>query len=281
MNDLRRATNSTSGSRLAPRGTPRRSNRRPVQSARHSREERWKGSGVAALTRGFVAICLLAAPTFEARLGSAALPFVCVALAATCALIAAGMRSSSRASGWTSPAADTVTLLTVVPAAALASGIEVADSRLGGGAGYFAAAAAAVIGATAIVALVAASLTYGTPTSSSIALLPAPMIVAAVIAGADRFSAESFTQGLGMAWIAAALITVLDGLTSEQVRSLLPPLGFAVFVVLVVLIGRSGSPSQVTATNSAIALVTTAIAGAALLWLPSVATDARDIRSGQ
>lgn len=240
----------------------------PGTDAAGSRIDRRIGGVSATLTRAGIAVGLLATPIFEERFGSVALPLMCVGLAITTALIAAGMRSSTRTLAWTQPATDTITLLIVVPVAAIASSIELADARLGGGSGYFAAASAATLGATAIVALSAASLHTQSRSRHAISVLPTPLIVAAVIAGADRFSAGTLTQGLAISWLVAAAVTAIDVYSDDQVGALLAPLAFAAFVVIVLVVARAEPASQSTATKSALALVTTAIAGVTLLWNP-------------
>ena len=82
---------------------------------------------------------------------------------------------------WSLNATDAVTLVLLVPVVAVASGIEVADIRLGGATGHFLAAAIAVLAVVAILAIVAILTSVETPMATGIALLPATLTVAATM----------------------------------------------------------------------------------------------------
>jgi hypothetical protein len=226
-----------------------------------------------ALSRLVIALTLIALPAIQERFGTLALPMLLVALAPLSVGFALLLRSMSGDWDWTLPAVDAASLIVLVPPVVVASGIGVADARLGGGAPYFAAACAAVIGATGIVAFLATLAGGNNPGTGVLALLPGPLVVAAVIAGGERFVAGSLASGLSLAWAFAALITLMYGFASEQIRSLLAPAGFAVFVLIVAVMGRGDG--SITATNSGLALITTAITGAMLLMLPVVTSGWR------
>ncbi|HUG17319.1 MAG TPA: hypothetical protein VMM78_20100 [Thermomicrobiales bacterium] len=162
----------------------------------------------------------------------------------------------------------------------MASSIGIADARIGGGAGHFAAASVVVVGATVIVAVAASAVCYRSVQTGVLAMLPAPMVVAAVIGGADRFAAGSLAQGLAIAWLATAALTLLDGVAGDELRSLVAPAGFAIFAIVMAVVARSDAPSQMSATNSALALITTALAGTTLLILPVVAGNVTGVERG-
>jgi hypothetical protein len=153
-----------------------------------------------------------------------------------------------------------------VPAVAVASGIEVADIRLGGATGHFLAAAIAVLAVLAIVAVVAIVASVESPMATGIALLPATLVIAATIAAAERFAADNLGQGLTAAWMIAAIATLADGAFPPRQRSLVPPVAFALFAIVVAVAGTTDA--EVSRSNATIAFLTTAASGAALLLAP-------------
>jgi hypothetical protein len=157
---------------------------------------------------------------------------------------------------------------------AFAAGIEVAHESLGGEASTFLAAAIAVVGATAVAAVTAALLSTNDPLYAALALLPAPMAVAAIIAGAERFAANAVGQGLSAVWMIAALATLADGLAGPRWRPLVPPFAFAAFALIVVAVEQDGA-GVVGRTNASIAFLATIVCGALLLIVAPAASRAR------
>jgi hypothetical protein len=207
-------------------------------------------------------------PALDDRFGAATLALMCAAMAALCVGSVYLVRNADVGQTWPLIATDALTLLLLVPVVAVASGIEVADAQLAGQADNFAASAVAVIAVTIIIGLTATVLSFRSPSLGQLALLPATLIVAAAIAGADRFSAGTLAQGLSVAWMVAALLTLVEGLSGAHIRPLLPASGFSIFAIAVALISRNGTAAHVSTTNAAIALIVTAIAGGVLLLVP-------------
>lgn len=227
----------------------------------------WRDRVPAAVVRVLAGATFIALPAFEVRLGGLALPVICVVLAALTGIAGLLLGRSEAQRSWSLNATDAVTLLLLVPVVAVASGIEVADIRLGGATANFVAAAVAVLAVIAIVAIVAILTSVEAPLSTGIALLPAALIVAATIAAAERFAADNLGQGLTAAWMIAALATLLDGMLTVRYRALVPPVAFAVFAIVVALAGNPGG-ADVSRSNATIAFLTTAASGAALLLAP-------------
>lgn len=234
----------------------------------------WRDRVPAALVRVLVGATFIALPAFEVRLGGLALPVICGVLATLTGIAGWLLGRSEAQRSWSLNATDAVTLLLLVPVVSVASGIEVADIRLGGATGNFVAAAVAVLAVVGIVSIVAALASVESPLSSGIALLPATLVVAATIAAAERFAADNLGQGLTAAWMIAALATLLDGVLDARFRSLVPPIAFAVFAIVVAVAGSS-SGADVSRANAAIAFLTTAASGAALLAVPIATMRAR------
>lgn len=234
----------------------------------------WRDRVPAAVVRVLVGATFIAAPAFEERLGGIALPVMCIILSGMTGVAAWLLARSDAERSWSLNATDSATLALLVPVAAVASGIEVADIRLGGATGNFMAAAIAVLAVVGIVSVVAALASVESPLSAGIALLPASLIVAATIAAAERFAADKLGQGLTAAWMIAALATLLDGMLAVRYRSLVPPVAFAVFAIVVAVAGTSGG-ADVSRANGTIAFITTAASGAVLLIVPVATQRAR------
>jgi hypothetical protein len=204
---------------------------------------------------------------FEERFGALALPLLCLGLAVCCVAAVAVSQNLALGAAWPLLAVDVLTLTVLLPTVVVASGIEVADVRLGGRPASFLAAATAVVCVMVVVAILAFWLTVAAPSLAQLAVLPAALLVAVALAGAERFSAGHLAAGLSLAWMVASVVTILDGLSRHAVRSLLPAISFAAFVILVSLLARSGATAEVDARNTMIALVVTACAGALLLLM--------------
>lgn len=227
----------------------------------------WRDRVPAAVVRVLVGGAFIALPAFEMRLGGVALPMMSVVLATLTGIAAMLLGRSEAQRSWPLNATDAAALLFLVPVVAVASGIEVADIRLGGATGHFVAAALAVLAMAGIVSIVAILSSVEAPESTGIALLPATLIVAASIAAAERFAADNLGQGLTAAWMIAGLATLVDGIVSPKVRPLVPPVSFALFAIVVAL-ARTSSGTDVSTSNAMIAFLTTAATGAALLLAP-------------
>ena len=224
--------------------------------------------------RVLVGAAFIALPAFEVRLGGLALPMMCVVLATLTGFAALVQGRSEALRSWSLNATDAVTLVLLVPVVAVASGIEVADIRLGGATAHFIAAALAVLAVLAIVAIVAIVTSVEEPLATGIALLPATLTVAAAIAAAERFAADNLGQGLTAAWMIAALATLVDGAVPVRNRALIPPIGFAVFAMVFAIAGSTGG-ADVSRSNATIAFLTTAISGAMLIVAPAGTLRAR------
>lgn len=233
-----------------------------------------------AIFRAAAATVFLGIPTIDARFGAVGIPLVCVSLAFAALLLGNAMRAMSPSADWSLPVVDSVTLLLVVPSSTVAFGIGRADERLGGSASHVAAAVAVVIGCTAIAAFVAALLNERAPLLAVTAFLPAPFVVAAVLAGGGLFGADAVAQAISLAWIASAIVTLIDGVIAPTLRSLLAPTSFVLFALVLLFLANTQGGAVLSPANRLLALATTAICGALLLLMPGYLRDApsRDVR---
>lgn len=233
----------------------------------------WQERVPSAVVRALVGATFIALPAFEIRLGGLALPVLCAVLATLTGVAGFLLTRSEAFRSAPLNTTDAATLLLLTPIVSVASGIEVSDIRLGGAIANFAAAAIAVLAMMGIVSIIAALTSVENPRSAGIALLPAALTIAATIAAAERFAADNLGQGLTAAWMIAALATLLDGITAPRFKSMIPPMAFAVFAVVMAIAGTA-EQADVSRENATIAFVTTALGGAALLFVPFVSRRA-------
>ena len=190
--------------------------------------EDWGTWLVVSITRSICGVGFVLFPVLERRLGDTALVATCIGLAGIVGATAAGVWYASRGPIRRDLASDMVTLLVLVPALAVTAGIFVADSRFGGRTDNFMAAILAVISIFFIVALVGLTAPDSQRSWSPIVVLPAALVISAVVGSTGRFSAEEFWQGISLAWMVAAIATLAAG-TIRGLRSLLGPTVYVLF----------------------------------------------------
>ena len=169
---------------------------------------------------------------------------------------------------WSIAAADAITLAVVLPLLAVASDVLVADELLGGGVNRFAAAALAVACSVAIVAGIAAYL--GGATIAPLAFLSVVLVVTTGFVGVQRFSADAFADGVSLASMIAAIMTLCDGLVGRRVRPLLPLGTTAVYLLLTVVLARDSDTVDVPDASVIVALLAAAGAAGMLLIVPAM-----------
>ncbi|MGH9173677.1 MAG: hypothetical protein ACRD1H_04945 [Vicinamibacterales bacterium] len=233
----------------------------------------WRDWVPPAVVRVLIGATCTTLPAFEDRLGQVAFPIVWLALAVFAILAAITTSRSEAVRSWPLNAVDGLTLATLVPTVVVASRIEVADSRLGGATMNFLAAAGAVLAVVTIVSLVAALACAERPDTATIALLPAALTVAAIIAGAERFAADNVAQGLTAVWIVAGVATLCFGVANQRARSMVSPVAFAMVAVVATALAGDGM-AEVTTSNTLIAILLTAATGGLLLLAPAGAVRA-------
>ncbi len=224
--------------------------------------------------RAFAAAVLLAVPSLEERLGDVALAGALLGLAVFFGVGAYLVYRSEAQVTWPLAAIDATSMLAVVPVALVASSLAIADQRVGGGSGPVFAAAIATVCALVVVVLFAtltASMAEAAAETAALAYLPGPMVVAALVLGAGQFGAQDAPLGVSAALMIAALATLSDGMLDARLRQFVPIGWFVMFVAGIAIITRGAGSTPVTASATAIALLTTAIAGAMLIAAPALA----------
>jgi hypothetical protein len=227
--------------------------------------------------RAVAAIGFLALPALESRLGNLAIVMACLALSVLAALGAGAIYRSEAEETWLLSATDAASILLVVPAVAVAGSIAVADPQIGGAGSNALAGMLAVSGAVVICAIVAVTTSVWTsPRQSALALLPATLLVASVVLGAEQFGTNRLPQGIAGALVIASMGTLIEGLTVDRYRALVPPVTFAIFAVVIAISARSSAAGSMTTDNQVVTLVGTTLVGCLLVVLPGVAARVRD-----
>jgi hypothetical protein len=223
------------------------------------------------MVRAWCGLCFAVVATLEERFGDTTLLLVALVLSVSTGVVTyfAWKMTSALATGLLAP--DVLALALLVPVLASASGVLVADQRLSDRGPYFLLAALATLGALGLIELLAVIGNANVPRQLALAALPAALCVAAVLGGGERFSAGAIHEGLSVAWMVAAVVTLVDGLVAAP-PNVVPVVAFTLIAVTIVLAGSSGgATSTITARNAAIAYFTTAAAGGSLLLLPRIA----------
>lgn len=220
------------------------------------------------LTRAFCAIGFGLTPALGEQFGDAALAVVSAGLALLMLTIVAALMRLGRATEWRL-VADAVTLLVLIPVLATASGIEVADARLGGRSANFLAAAAATVLIYAIVVIVATRAGADRTAGTQIGALPGALSITAVLIGASHFSASALWRGLTVSWIVAAVVTVLAMFVSLRARVVVAPAAFALFALVVVLLESSNDGAgTLSSETTGIAMGAAALIAVMLVLIP-------------
>ena len=195
----------------------------------------WRDWSLSALLRASAAMAFVLVPSFEARFGDASLAFVCVLAASGIAAVAGYRWYTTRQPPRVELIADALTLIVLVPALALAAGIQAADSRFGGRDENVVAATIAILLIFLIVTVVARAADGQRGRQVAIAVLPAALSIAATIGGGDRFASGDFWQGASLAWIVAGCATLVYGFFPRSAGVIILSGVYGVFAIVVLL----------------------------------------------
>lgn len=220
------------------------------------------------LIRALCAIGFGLAPGASERFGDAGLTLVAVGLAFLMVLIVAGLVRMGRSIEWRL-LADAVTLFVLTPVLVTASGIEVADARLGGRSANFLAAAAATLLIYLIVVTVATRAGSDRTVAAQIGALPGALAITAILLGTNHFSAGALWRGLAISWMVAAAVTVLAMLARARARVAVAPAAFALFALGVIFLqSSSGDDRALSSESSGIAMAAAAVVAVILVVIP-------------
>lgn len=166
--------------------------------------------------------------------------------------------------------ADSTTLIVLMPVLITASAIEVADARFGGRGVNFLAAAAALVLLFLVVTTIATRGWADRRQEGQTGALPAAFSITIVLLGTNHFSAGGMWRGLSIAWMAAAVVTVLSGVVPARMRPLVVPVAFMLFAVGVVVVNASAAGRALSSGASAIAALAVASVAAILILAPLI-----------
>ncbi len=202
-------------------------------------------------------------------MGDASLVAICVVLGTVAAIVAGLSWHYSGGTVRRELAADVVSLVLVVPIVAVAVSIQVADVRFGGRGNHFLASAIAVFFGYLIVVVVATFAGAIRDRTSQVAVLPAALVIAAVIGGAGRFSSANVWKGVSLAWILAAAATFMFALLPRNLRGFIVPAVYIVFAIVVLATSSSADgESMIGASSAGLATALTIVVGVVLVAIP-------------
>jgi hypothetical protein len=228
------------------------------------------------LLRAFVALALGGQGALEARFGDASLTAMSIAMAGLVSAVVYIAWKLGSAPSVQLLVPDVLFLLLLVPTLSIASTIELSDSALGGASEHFLLSALAVLGLLALGALLGAYLAVDQPALAGPSILPGTLAVAAVLGGGERFAVGALHEGLSLAWMAAAGLTLLYSLVVPRLRAVALLSGVLTCIVLLVGTGaRESEGTSISASNAAIAYLAIALAGVLVAGAPGLAARLR------
>ncbi len=228
----------------------------------------WRAWLLSGTARAGVATGFLLIPTVRLQLDDAATALMCVVLSACLLATALGHVYLTRLPFRRDLIADAVAVVALAPSAIVAASIQSADDRFGGRTEYLLAALAAAVTIFAIVAAVARTdirLGFGDATLGALA---GALTLAAVIGNTPRFPSGDAWQPLSLAWMVAALVSLVYGMLPDAVRSIVPVASYALFCVVIILFPAETSVNAVDPRSLPI-LALTATGAIMLLMAPA------------
>ena len=225
----------------------------------------WRNWLLSATARAGVATGFLLTPTVREQLGDVAVAALSVFISAALVGTLAGHWYVARRGTRRDLAADAFAVLALVPAAIVAAGIQGADDRFGGRTVYVLAALAATTLTFAIVALIARMderIEFG---QAALGALGGALSLAALIGNPHRYSTADSWQPLSLAWIVAALATLLFSVLPTAARSAFPLVVYALFALAAILWPVDRATQQGGADT--LSVLTLIIAGAAMVLI--------------
>lgn len=217
------------------------------------------------LTRAGVAVGFTATPAVAERVDDAALALVCVVLAVA-VWTALGLDWYARRElDRIELAVDGLSILVLVPTVALSGGLQVADGRFGGRLENIVAAFLTSVAVMFMLLLVSRSAPVRWPSAPIVALLPAALSAAVIFGGPGLFTTGRTWQGISLAWMVAALFTLLCAILPRQLRPMLALIAYAgVSLVVLVWSATSSGPNINTAANT-LSIVSVVLIGVLVL----------------
>lgn len=247
----------------------------------------WRERVVPAIARGFCAVVFGGFGAIAARFGDAALTVTSLGLAgfvAAIAYVAVKMQAEFTVG---TLVADVIALAVLPATLWIASGVMVADAQFGGNAGHFVLSILAVLSLTLVILAVAAVVNISAPRRAALGGMAGAFSVIAIIGGGSRFSSGSLPDGMSLAWMAAAALTLADGIVNPRARDTLRVVGVSAYAGIVVVLGMTDNSLVSGNTSNSVVGVLVALVIAALVivlprwteWLrPQLVDDAAQYR---
>ncbi len=227
----------------------------------------WRVWLLSATARAGVATGFLLVPTVRLQLGDASLAVLCFVLAGCVVATLAGHLYFVRERARRDLAADAIAVLALVPAAIVAASIQGADDRFGGRTENVLAALGAATMIFGIVAIVARADHRITFADASLGSLGGALALAAIIGSSPRFSGGDVWQALSLAWMVAALSSLVFAMLPGRARALLPIAVYGTFSLAILLL-PADTPNQSVNTSSLPAMALIATGAVMLLTAP-------------
>lgn len=225
----------------------------------------WRNWLLSATARAGIATGFLLTPAVREQLGDASIAALSVFIAGALIMTLIGHWYFVRGQARRDLAADAFAVVALVPVGIVAAGIQGAEDRFGGRTANVLAALTATILIYAIVALIARMddrLEFG---DAAIGSLGGALSLAVLVGNPNRFATAELWQALSVAWMVAAVATVIYGVAPAIARSAIPVVVYGVFALVVALLPANELNQQSGADTLAIlALLTT---GAAMVLI--------------
>ena len=218
----------------------------------------WRNWLLSGVVRAVVASGYLLTPTVRVQLGDAANAALSCFLGLVVIVALIGHWYVRRGEARRDLAADVVSIVALTPSVIVAAGIQNADDRFGGRTANVLAALSASVALFAVVAIVARldeRIDFG---SAAIGALPGALIVVSLLGDPHLYDAGAAWQGISIAWMVAAIATVVFGFLPVGARNFVPIVVFAAFGLWVILSGAGDATSgEGSGTLSVIVVIVT------------------------
>ena len=225
----------------------------------------WRDWLLSATVRAGIATGFLLTPSVRVQLGGAAIAALSLFIGMLVAGVVAGHWYIARRSARRDLAADAFAVVALAPSTIVTAGIQGAEDRFGGRTAYVLAALAASVLIFAIVASLARlddRVTFGTAT---VGALGGALTLAALLGNPARYTTADSWQALSIAWMVAALATLVFGVLPRKGRGILPIAVYAVFALFVVMLPVGGRAED--AGVGSLSMLTLVVAGAIMVLI--------------
>lgn len=243
----------------------RQSDRQPEPGQSAGAAGNWRNWLLSATARAGVATGFLLTPTVQTQLGDATTVALSLFISAALVMTLLGHWYLARGQARRDLAADAFAVVALVPVGLVAAGVQGADDRFGGRTTNVLAALTATILIYAIVALIARMderLDFG---DAVIGSLGGALTLVVLIGNPNRLATADAWQALSIAWMVAAVATVVYGVLPTVARAVLPVVVYGAFALVIALLPADGLNQESGADR--LAILALLITGAAMVLI--------------